>query len=272
MLTKTASCSIHSRITGKEEATAILFLHGFLGSGNDWLPLCDILAGNYRCILPDIPGHGRSTWDSDRNCSFNNIVESAAELIEQLPDKPLHIVGYSMGGRIALALTIRRPELVRSLAIIASSPGIPDKTLRNKRLQHDRDLADVLEHDFEAFLRFWYSQPLFASLANNPAFPDILEARKKNDPKAIAASLRCMTPGLQPSLWKELGKLACPVLFMAGEKDTKYVEIGRQLVNLSPHATLEIIPGCGHALQHENTSLAADRLQHFFNTQDTLQP
>lgn len=272
MLTKTASCSIHSRITGKEDTTTILFLHGFLGSGNDWLPLCDILAGNSRCILPDIPGHGRSTWDSDRECSFNDIVDTAAELIELLHGKPLHIAGYSMGGRIALALAIRRPELVRSLAIIASSPGIPDETMRNKRLQHDRELAAMLEHDFEAFLRFWYNQPLFATLANSPDFPEILEARKKNNPHAIAASLRCLTPGLQPSLWQELGNLACPVLFMAGEKDTKYVEIGRQLVNLSPHAALEIIPDCGHALQLENTTLAADRLQHFFNTQDTLQP
>ncbi|TNJ37927.1 2-succinyl-6-hydroxy-2,4-cyclohexadiene-1-carboxylate synthase [Prosthecochloris vibrioformis] len=272
MLTKTEYCTFHSHHTGPAERNAVLFLHGFLGSGNDWLPLCDILARHYRCILPDLPGHGRSTWDTVRRCTFSDIVDATAGFIEQLATAPLHIAGYSMGGRIALALALRRPELVSSLAIMASSPGIQDETLRNKRLQHDRELADMIEHDFEAFLRFWYSQPLFASLARNPDFPKILEARKKNDPKTVAASLRCMTPGLQPSLWKELGNLSCPILFMAGEKDTKYVEIGRQLVNLSPHASLEIIPGCGHALQLENTTLAADRLQHFFNTQDILQP
>lgn len=170
-----------------------------------------------------------------------------------------------MGGRMALYLALRFPERFRSAVIISGSPGLRTEQERLSRRRHDEALAGELEDDPQGFICRWYRQPLFATLAAHPVFPEILAARSSGNPKSLAASLRLLGTGSQPSLWDELPLNRLPILFMAGEKDTKFVEIGTQMVNLCPCSALDIVPECGHTLHFENPAEFLFRLTCFFN-------
>jgi pimeloyl-ACP methyl ester carboxylesterase len=102
-------------------AETVVFAHGLLWSGTIFAQQVRALRGRYRCITFDFRGHGRSEvtqggYDMDALC------EDAAALIEHLHAAPCHFVGHSMGTFVAMRLAIRRPELLRSLTLLAASP------------------------------------------------------------------------------------------------------------------------------------------------------
>lgn len=256
----TSAYSFHINTTGGTAMPGILLLHGFLGSGEDWKYYADMLKSRYACFMPDLPGHGATTALDDAPRTFENIAGQIAELAGKLQTRPFHLVGYSMGGRLALYLALEYRELFRSAVIISSSPGLKTVAERAMRRDSDSRLAESITGNFDSFLDKWYRLNLFEPLKNHSLFPEILERRRKNNPEALAAALRQMSTGQQPSLWQKLNKNKLPIEFFVGEKDTKYVEIGRQMVNLCPYSELVIFPGCGHTLHIENRHLFLDRL------------
>ncbi len=246
----------------------IVFLHGFLGSGSDWVPIARQLENDYCCILVDLPGHGESDIEASGNPDlfFTETVDALAMQLNRSADpEPCFLVGYSMGGRIALSLLLRHPELVAKAIIVSASPGIRTEEERLSRRESDEGIARKIEKNFEGFIQAWYEQPLFATLKNHQIFKEVESERKINNPENLALALRLLGTGRQPSLWDELQKNRVPIQFFAGEKDLKFVEIGRQMVNLCTESTLEIFPGCGHTLHLENRELFLDRLTQFFN-------
>ncbi len=246
----------------------IIFLHGFLGSGNDWVPIARQLENDYCCILVDLPGHGESDIEANGNPDlfFTETVDALAEeLSRSANSEPCFLVGYSMGGRIALALLLRHPELFEKAIILSASPGLRTEEERLSRRESDEGIARKIERNFDGFIKAWYEQPLFATLKNHPVFKEVESERKINNPENLALALRLLGTGCQPSLWDELQKNRVPIQFFVGEKDLKFVEIGRQMVNLWTESTLEIFSGCGHTLHLENRVLFVDRLTQFFN-------
>ncbi len=272
MLIEQHAHGYHIGITGSRSLPAIVFLHGFLGSGNDWLACATSLGNRFCSVLPDLPGHGRTTDIIPGPHPFEAITDELACVVGSLPFQQVHLVGYSMGGRLTLALMLTRPELIKSATIISSSPGLKDEGSRIERAKRDDQLAIRIREDFPRFLDDWYSMPMFAPLKESPAFPALIEARLKNNPENLGSSLQDLSTGRQPSYWEKLRNNRIPVRFFAGEKDTKYVEIGRQMVNLCPCSGLEIFPGCGHTLHIENRGLFLQRLLYFLNTQENQNP
>ena len=250
----------------------IIFLHGFLGSGIDWVPIAQELENDYCCILVDLPGHGESDIEAngDPDLFFMETVDTLAEeLSRSAAPEPCYLVGYSMGGRIALSLLLRYPELFEKAIIVSASPGLRTEEERLSRRESDEGIARKIERNFDGFIKAWYEQPLFASLKNHPIFKEVESERKINNPENLALALRLLGTGRQPSTWDELQQNRVPIQFFAGEKDLKFVEIGRQMVNLCPDSSLEIFAECGHTLHLENRELFLDRLTTFFNK---LQP
>lgn len=241
----------------------ILMLHGFLGSGKDWIYYADKLQNSYACFMPDLPGHGATAAPETTSGTFETICNGLAELAGKIHPDPLHLIGYSMGGRLALYLGLHYPEKFRSTVIISSSPGLKTCKERAERQKSDDKLAESITTDFAGFLDAWYSLKLFAPLKKHHLFPEILERRRQNNPEILSASLRQLGTGYQPSLWEKLAENRLPTGFFVGEKDIKYVEIGRQMVNLCPNSELFIFPGCGHTLHIENRLLFLERLQLF---------
>jgi 2-succinyl-6-hydroxy-2,4-cyclohexadiene-1-carboxylate synthase len=260
----------HIATIGNPSLPRILFLHGFLGSGSDWLPVTRELQNDYCCMMVDLPAHGSANLLQTQppDDFFIQTVDALAALLRQSASPPCSLVGYSMGGRIALALLLRHAELFSKAVIISASPGLKTEKERIDREEHDEKVARKIERNFDGFIEAWYEQPLFATLKSHPIFKEIESERKINDPQNLALALRLLGTGQQPSLWEALKNNRVPVSFFAGEKDERYVEIGHQMVKLTPESDLEIFPHCGHTLHLENRDLFLDRLKNFFNRQE----
>jgi 2-succinyl-6-hydroxy-2,4-cyclohexadiene-1-carboxylate synthase len=163
------------------------------------------------------------------------------------------MVGYSMGGRLALYLALRYPERCAGLFLESASPGLENSSKRAARCAADESKAKRLESgDLRAFLRDWYRQPLFASLAQDE---DLLrrtvEARRRNDPGELARSLRGMGTGNQPSLWGELEGLGVPALAVAGGLDERYAGISSRMASINPRIASAVVSGAGHTVHTE---------------------
>lgn len=247
----------HIVTEGSDRNPGLVLIHGFLGSSLDWMQVARSIGSSCYCLLPDLPGHGASAASA---LSFESQMALLAAEIESRQQSPSFLAGYSMGGRIALYLALRYPHLFKKAVVISGSPGLKTENERQERIKSDALLASKIETDFEKFLTDWYDLPLFATLKHHPSFPEVFEARKRNRPDQLATALRTLGTGSQPSLWEELPDCRIPLTFFVGEKDPKYVEIGRRMVNLSSFCDIEIFPQSGHTLHIEQRALFIDRL------------
>ena len=251
--------------SGPPTAPAVLLLHGFMGSRLDWLPAAAILARTHRCIAADLPGHGATGAPADEALwTPSGCVAALAGLLAAAGGGS--VVGYSLGGRLALQLAVEHPDVVARAAIISASPGIAGECGRAQRRNSDEGLARRLEKKgLEPFLEEWYRLPLFAALREHPRFPEVLERRRRNDPLLLARSLRTMGAGSQRSLWGDLRGLRLPVLFLAGERDPKFTELAYDAVARCPRGEAVILRGRGHALVEEDPAAVAGEIEAFLD-------
>jgi 2-succinyl-6-hydroxy-2,4-cyclohexadiene-1-carboxylate synthase len=171
-------------------------------------------------------------------------------------------VGYSQGGRLCLQLALDRPDVVHQLVLVSASPGIADAAARTARVEADERLAQEIERDgVDVFLERWLSLPLFATLPRERSGID--ERKANNSVEHLTYQLRVLGQGLQPSNWERLGELRMPVLLIAGELDTKYVDIAHRMAARIADARVEIVPGAGHACHLEQPEHVAHLLASF---------
>lgn len=257
--------SLYVQQTGPTNAPIICFLHGFLGSGEDWQPIITVLSTTYNCIAIDLPGHGRSVQLEDEAYHFNHTAALVAEIAQQQKQRGCHVVGYSMGGRIALALAVMYPELIQSLTLLSASPGLASEQERIARQNSDGAIAKRLEtENTEQFLRDWYTQPLFAALAANKPLLEVTIARRlQHDPKEWAKALRGTGTGIQPSYWEKLERIRIPTLLLTGKKDSKFIAIADMMKQNNTQFITEITPNAGHALHIEQPSVVAKHIRSF---------
>ena len=240
-------------ITGEAGRPTVLFLHGFMGSAADWKDVMAALGGDRRCLAVDLPGHGASLGLMPDLYTIEGTTRALIQLLDELEIERPTLAGYSMGGRLALYFALRHPERCAGLFLESSSPGIEDASERETRRRADEGKATRIESGhFEDFLRDWYRQPLFASLARDEErLRKTVEARLRNDPVELARSLRGMGAGSQPSLWGELASLEVPALAVAGELDGKYVDVSRRMASVSPRVRDVVVTGAGHNVRLE---------------------
>jgi 2-succinyl-6-hydroxy-2,4-cyclohexadiene-1-carboxylate synthase len=224
-----------------------------MGSSADWKEVVAALGDRAFCIAPDLPGHGTSLGLSPGAYTIEGSARAAIQVLDELEVENLVIAGYSMGGRLALYLALGYPERCAGLFLESASPGLKSEEERTARRATDERRAKELESgDFDAFLRDWYRQPLFASLARDEGLLEwTIEARRRNDPVELARSLRGMGTGSQPSLWGELAGLAVPADVVSGGLDKKYTEISSRMARISPRVEAVVIPGAGHNVHDE---------------------
>ncbi|UJR85069.1 alpha/beta fold hydrolase [Sandaracinus amylolyticus] len=234
-----------------------VFLHGFTGSPASWEPVLAHLPDQLAVALP-ILGHAGSTsaartWDEEIDRLAGSITA------------PVHLVGYSLGGRIALAIALRRREMIARLTLIGASPGIEDDRERAARRDADDTRASMLERDgIEAFVDAWEREPIFAT---QHALPDRVRAQHRRIRLAqraadLATSLRVLGQGAMPNLWPALGALDVPTRLVVGSEDTKLRAIATRMLERLPRATLHVVGGAGHDVGLERPdALAAILLQ-----------
>lgn len=239
-----------------------------MGSAADWGAVSESLSEQHRCIAVDLPGHGGSVKLSPESYTMEGAALAVVRVLDTLNIERAALADYSMGGRLALYLALRYPERCAGLFLESASPGLESAEERETRREADERLAKRLESgDFEEFLRDWYRQPLFASLARDEKLlREMIEARQNNDPAELAKSLRGMGTGSQPSLWGDLARLEVPALAVAGELDEKFVEITRQMSSLGSRMRTAAVPGAGHNVRAEAPVAYLELLQDFLRS------
>jgi 2-succinyl-6-hydroxy-2,4-cyclohexadiene-1-carboxylate synthase len=176
-------------------------------------------------------------------------------VLEALDVRQPHLLGYSMGGRVALALATAHPERFASVVLIGAHAGIADPTARHQRVADDEALADRIEREgVPAFVDYWTDLPLFAGQKRLDAECQARhrEQRLDNRARGLANSLRGMGAGAQPRLQPALPALQCPVLLAVGERDVKFRALAEDLAARLPDARIAVVPGVGHAAHVED--------------------
>lgn len=227
---------------------SIVLLHGFTQTRQSWRRT--IAAGRYRAIAPDLPGHGQA---AERLASF----AACSAYVRALAGGPCTLVGYSMGGRIALHTALTQPGLVERLVLIGASPGIADPAEREARRRADEELARRIEAiGVEAFAEEWGAQALFAGQEARVAAAAHAD-RLRNTAAGLAAALRGLGTGVMEPLWGRLGELTMPVTLVVGERDAKFRAIAEQMAAAIAGSRVELIAGAGHAVQLEQPDRVA---------------
>ena len=250
----------------------VLVLHGFTGSSESMQCVVPLLGDRHRVVRLDLIGHGGSDSPARPDAwTMEACAEQIARVVDALALARPHLLGYSMGGRAAIAAAVRRPGCFRSLSLIGATAGIGDPALRRERITSDRALADRLEKEgIEAFVDAWMALPIFASQAKlgSEAQARARAQRLRNDPVALARSLRGMGAGAQAPLFDRLADYPGPVLLVVGEQDAKFREIAARLAAGFPDARVRVVGGAGHAAHLEAPDAFAVVLRDFLSTVD----
>ncbi len=248
----------------------LILFHGFTGSSQNWNPLLPSLTPHFQVLTLDILGHGRSASPPDP--TRYHMAQVAADIItllnQQTPqsNQPAHLLGYSMGGRLALYLALYYPERFGSLILESASPGLQIEAEQEERRQRDNSLADRIERDgIDAFVDFWQSLSLWDSQEQLPIeiYARLRQQRRQNNPIGLANSLRGMGTGVQPSLWQNLPDLKIPVLLLTGESDKKFVRIAQEMAPLFAQANHVTIIGAGHTTHLEKPTQYTENVVSF---------
>ncbi len=201
--------------------TPLVLLHGLLGDGNDWQPVIDRLPGHH-CIALDLPGHGQH-----HELRVNDFEQSHQWLCRELASRGIErylLVGYSLGGRLALYHASREPAGLSGLLLENCHPGLPAGE-RAARIAHDESWAGRFEREPLAdVLADWYRQGVFADL-DEAARARQIARRLGNDGKAVAAMLRATSLGQQPDLASWLAQGGLPVTYVSGKRDHKFHQL-----------------------------------------------
>lgn len=261
----TTGISYHYTETGS--GAPLVLLHGFTGSSASWDEIVPCLAQRFRVICIDLPGHGRTLAPSDpARGALPRVAADIAALLRDLGAAPVHLLGYSMGARLALGMAVLHPDVVQSLILESGSPGLASEAERAARRAHDEAIATCIEqHGIEAFVNEWEQLPLWASQRQLP--PDARQRlraqRLRNTPSGLAASLRSMGTGAQPSFWDDLPRLTIPTLVITGALDEKFTAIARDMCVRCPAMTHQVIADAGHAPHLERPAKFVERVVAF---------
>ena len=233
------------------------FLHGFTQTGASWAPVLDLVSSPLVSACPDAPGHGNNP---DGKRSLSQYASDIATTME-----PGILVGYSMGARMALHVALEYPSLVSALILISGKPGLRTETERAARRNSDNDLADHIEKiGTKTFIDEWLALPMFSGLNSTT---NGRAERLTNAANGLADSLRYAGTGTQLSLWDEITQLQIPVYLITGERDEKFTDIARQMNDVIPSSTLNVVPAVGHTAHLENPPITASLLNKIISQQ-----
>lgn len=245
------------------EGPPLVLLHGFTGSAASWRAHSAVFSKKFKTLAIELLGHGTSDSPADpARYRMEQCVEDLTAVFDRLGLRRLNLLGYSMGGRVALHVAAADSERIGTLLLESASPGIAGQDERQARVASDEALANSIEQQgLEAFVERWSHLPIFASQAFLPEVvrADLRAQRLSNSPRGLANSLRGLGAGVPPPLWDQLKDMRTPTLLIAGGLDQKYVSIARAMAAALPAGWLGIIPDAGHAAHLEQPE-AFDRL------------
>lgn len=213
----------------------IYALHGMLGGAEDWQGLgIDARAMD---LWKQLEGE---TDFHDWSRNFNGQVAGENHVL----------LGYSMGGRLALHALLARPDVWRAVVVISTHPGLSEGWERMRRLAEDRVWADLARSlPWAEFLRRWNAQPVLKSVEPSLGQMNLQDRRER-----VARAFEYWSLGQQEDLRAALASCRTPALWITGERDEKFTQLAAEVVGGNAFFEHEVIEGAGHRLIFEKES------------------
>ena len=244
----TAIASPHGTLWVRESGQPgppLVCLHGFSLHGQMFATLAQQHELPFRILAPDLPGHGRTTVSP---ADLPTTVESLGMWLDRLKGR-FPVLGYSQGGRIALHLARRRPDLVSRLVLVSAGTGLAEPQRTTRRMA-DEALAGRIESEGIArFLDAWLSHPLTGTgrLTASAAAAD-RRLRAENAASGLAAALRGLGQGAMDQI--DPAELKIPTLWVAGALDERYAADAQVSARRAAGRAV-VIDGAGHNIVAE---------------------
>lgn len=240
----------------------VVFLHGFLGNATSFASVRARLPVNHPTLSPQLFGH-RGQRELSLSHTFEAEVERLLGVIQDhFGASPIHLVGYSMGGRLALSLLLKAPKQIHSATLISARRGLDEPLARASRLAEDSKWAALLQTvPLSQFLDTWEQRPLFET--QRQLAPHLLaqlrEQRLRHDPFALAQAMSALSLAHMPSFQGALGSIQCRVTLMVGERDPKFGALAADLAEHIHDSRAIVVSGAGHnlPLEHPDSVAAA---------------
>ena len=226
--------------------SALLALHGFTGSPRSWDFLPD--QPTVRRFIPALVGHAGSAAGREV-IDFESEVDRLAQLSAEAPT--LHVVGYSLGARLALGFALRHPARVSRVTLISGHPGLGSEAERVERRAADERWCELLlTRGSRAFVDAWQAQPLWATQAqlDSATLSRKRSERLSHEPAGLARSLRTTGLAEMPDYRERMAGIGVPLTLLAGALDLKFSQLAQQMAKSVARAELVIVDGAGHDL------------------------
>ncbi len=259
---------INYQILGDDTSPKLVFLHGIMGQGRNWLSIAKKFSKDFQCLVFDQRGHGQS-WHPDQGFQLGNYCEDLKSLLDHLGWKePVYLVGHSMGGRVALFFADRYPKRIKKLVIVDIGPSANWDSMRGilEQLEfvpvpfESRDQArSFMENQFleqypnKMVMEFFYS-----------SFQD------RNGEVDWVFSKHLIQQTLEQSrhkdYWAEFKRLSMPTLYIRGGlsthlKESEFIEVLKNNSNIQGWT----VEGAGHWVHAEKPMETLKIIQDFFN-------
>lgn len=226
----------------------VLFIPGFMQRGDAWRPVAELLPERYPSRLLD---HAEHTFEG----RMREILDSGASVL----------VGYSLGGRLALRAALRSRESFSAVVLVGATAGIEEGPLRATRAEADEKLASWMEAmPIEDIVGLWERQPLFAD-QSDALVEEQRPGRLSHDPRQLALILRTAGQGVLDPVWHELRGLELPLLAIAGARDDGYSAAAKRIASTAPRGQVAIVEEAGHAAHLQQPERVASLIAEFLD-------
>ncbi|MGL5405590.1 MAG: alpha/beta fold hydrolase [Propionibacteriaceae bacterium] len=251
-----------------DKGPLVVFCHGLFGQGKNWGAAARLLSDQYRCVMLDMPNHGRSPWTDV--VDYPTMADAVANHIatHYADDLPLALVGHSMGGKIAMRIALTHPELVGRLVVADMAPAYTEG------MSSFVPIFDALNAlPLDSITRREQADALLAERILDPAVRNLLmqSLRQQQGKWQWMINLEGLTNGRQSlSEWPTLtAQYDGPVLILAGA-NSNYIrpEDTPTIKQLFPTSIKATIKDAGHWLHSEQPEAFAATVRSFLQQTD----
>lgn len=238
------------------EGDPVLFVHGLGGTSNVFGPQVGVLQRYFRCVRPDLPGSGRTA--SEKAVSLVEMADALAELIEAQGGGRWHVVGHSLGTVVCQHLAVRRPDLVRSLALIGPISAPPDGARTALKDRAGKARSEGMTGIADAIVQAGTSAD---TKANRPEVAALVrEILMRQDPEGYARTCEALSE-VEAA---DASQIKVPALLITGDEDgTSPPRAAIALAGRIAGAKVDILNRCGHWTTFEKPTEVSAALTNF---------
>jgi 3-oxoadipate enol-lactonase len=244
--------------TGKERPETLVLIHAVGCDLTYWDRQVEALQPNYNVIAFDLPGHGASPGGPG-DWSFEKAVSTISWFIESVSPQPVHLAGISFGGMLAQALVLARPDLVRSLTLIATASSFPEAIRDGMRKRAEATRVGGMATTLQSTLERWFTPETRARR------PDIIDR--------VSKTLLADDPAVHAAIWEmiaafethdRLKEITCPTLVLVGDRDPSTPpSTALALAKAIERAEVVVIPNASHMVTVEAPVAVSTEMQRF---------